>query len=68
MNENHWDNLVGKRLLVTNRLTNVEHNEWTLLEFQPDHNLAKFRNELASVDFWICPDWVDVEHILTLNG
>ena len=47
-----WDKLIGKRLLLTDRMTHISRNEWTLLEIAPNGKIAKFKNELYPCNFW----------------
>lgn len=47
-----WDKLVGKRLLLTDSITHISRNEWTLLEIAPNGKVAKFKNELHNCKFW----------------
>lgn len=50
--KNSWLEYVGLRLLVTDEITRIERNEWTLLEISPNGRSGKFRNELADCVFW----------------
>ena len=50
--EREWEELIGKRLLLTDRITRIQRNEWTLLEISPNDEVGKFRNELADTCFW----------------
>ncbi len=47
-----WEQLIGKRLLLTDRITRIQRSEWTLLEISPNGKVGKFRNELADTSFW----------------
>ena len=47
-----WEELIGKRLLLTDRITRIQRNEWTLLELNSNGKVGKFRNELADTCFW----------------
>ena len=50
--EREWEELIGKRLLLTDRITRIQRNEWTLLELNSNGRIGKFRNELANTRFW----------------
>ena len=52
MIEYKWEELIGKRLLLADRITRIQRNEWTLLEISPNGEVGKFRNELADTSFW----------------
>ena len=52
MIEYKWEELIGKRLLLTDRITRIKRSEWTLLEISPNSKVGKFRNELADTCFW----------------
>ncbi len=52
MSEYKWEKLKGKRLLLTDTITRIQRNEWTLLEISPNGKVGKFRNELANTRFW----------------
>lgn len=52
MNRSKWEELKGKRLLLTDSITRIARNEWTLLEISPNGKVGKFRNELAACQFW----------------
>lgn len=62
-----WKDHIGKRLLVTDRITHIARNEWTLLEISPNGKVAKFRNELADCLFWNDLDDLLVVDILPKN-
>lgn len=47
-----WLKLVGKRLLLTDCVTQTSRDEWTLLEISSNGKVGKFRNELADSLFW----------------
>jgi hypothetical protein len=47
-----WKQFKGKRLLLTDTITRIQRNEWTLLEICPNGKVGKFRNELADTCFW----------------
>jgi hypothetical protein len=52
VSEYKWEKLKGKRLLLTDTITRIQRNEWTLLEISPNGKVGKFRNELANTRFW----------------
>ena len=52
MIEYKWEELIGKRLVLTYRMTRIKRSEWTLLEISPNGKVGKFRNELADTRFW----------------
>lgn len=57
-----WKNLVGKRLLLTEKMTRIPRNEWTLLEISPSGKTAKFRNEIA-----VCQFWTDLDELMVMD-
>jgi hypothetical protein len=63
---NNWKTLIGKRLLLTDRIR-IQRNEWTLLEMSPNGKVGKFRNELANTCFWIDLDDLVVMDVLPPN-
>lgn len=62
-----WKNLVGKRLLITGKITKIPRNEWTMLEISPSGMVAKFRNETANCQFWTDLDELMVMEVLPPN-
>ena len=64
MNEHKWEKLIGIRLLLTDRMTRIQRNEWTLLEISPNGEVGKFRNELADTCFWTDLDDLVVVDVL----
>ena len=64
---NNWKTLIGKRLLLTDRITRIQRNEWTLLEISPNGEVGKFRNELADTCFWTDLDDFVVMDVLPPN-
>ena len=62
-----WEELIGKRLLLTDRITRIQRNEWTLLEISPNGKVGKFRNELADTRFWTDLDDLVVMDVLPPN-
>ena len=67
MNRNKWEELKGKRLLLTDSITRIARNEWTLLEISPNGKVAKFQNELADCQFWTDLDELMVVDVLPPN-
>ena len=67
MTEYKWEKLKGKRLLLTDRITRIQRNEWTLLERNSDGRIGKFRNELADTCFWTDLDDFVVMDVLPPN-
>lgn len=63
MDENEARKLVGKRLLLTDRITGISRRESTLLEVSPSGKVAKFRNELATD----CVFWKDLDEVELLE-
>ena len=61
---NNWKTLIGKRLLLTDRITQIQRSEWTLLEISPNGKVGKFRNELANTCFWTDLDDLVVVDVL----
>jgi hypothetical protein len=59
---NNWKTLIGKRLLLTDRITRIQRSEWTLLEISPNGKVGKFRNELADTCFW-----TDLDHLVVMD-
>ena len=64
MNEYKWKELKGKRLLLTDSITRIKRNEWTLIEISPNGKVGKFRNELANTCFWTDLDDLVVMDVL----
>lgn len=64
MTQMEWCKHIGSRLLITDRLTQTQRNEWTLLEVSPNRKIGKFRNELAPTKFWTDLDNVEVLDVL----
>ncbi len=64
MTEYKWEKLKGKRLLLTDRITRIQRNEWTLLELNSNGRIGKFRNELADTCFWTDLDDLVVMDVL----
>jgi hypothetical protein len=64
MIEYKWEELIGKRLLLTDRITRIQRNEWTLLEISLNGKVGKFRNELANTCFWTDLDDLVVMDVL----
>ena len=64
MTEYKWEKLKGKRLLLTDRITRIQRNEWTLLELNSNGRIGKFRNELANTCFWTDLDDLVVMDVL----
>lgn len=62
MKPGNWINRVGQRLLLTDRMTRIERNEWTLLEVSPNGKVGKFRNETAGCQFW-----TDLNELLVMD-
>ena len=62
--EREWEELIGKRLLLTDRITRIQRNEWTLLELNSNGRIGKFRNELANTCFWTDLDYFVVMDVL----
>ncbi len=62
-----WEKLKGKRLLLTDRITRIQRNEWTLLELNSNGRIGKFRNELANTCFWTDLDDLVVMDVLPPN-
>lgn len=62
-----WENLVGKRLLLTEKTTRIPRNEWTLIEISPSGKTAKFQNEIADSQFWTDLDELMVLDVLPVN-
>lgn len=46
-----WNELTGKRLLVTDGITGIGRSELTLLEISPNKKIGKFRNEIHNTVF-----------------
>jgi len=67
VSEYKWEELIGKRLLLTDRITRIQRNEWTLLEISPNGKVGKFRNELADTCFWNDLDDLVVMDVLPPN-
>ena len=67
MTEYKWEELIGKRLLLTDRITRIQRSEWTLLEISPNGKVGKFRNELADTSFWNDLDDLVVMDVLPPN-
>lgn len=67
MSEYKWKELIGKRLLLTDRITRIQRSEWTLLEISPKKKVGKFRNELADTCFWNDLDDLVVMDVLPTN-
>ena len=65
--EREWEELIGKRLLLTDRITRIQRNEWTLLELNSNGRIGKFRNELANTCFWTDLDDLVVMDVLPPN-
>jgi hypothetical protein len=65
--EREWEELIGKRLLLTDRITRIQRNEWTLLELNSNGRIGKFRNELANTCFWTDLDYFVVMDVLPPN-
>jgi hypothetical protein len=65
--EYKWEKLKGKRLLLTDRITRIQRNEWTLLELNSNGRIGKFRNELADTCFWTDLDDFVVMDVLPPN-
>jgi len=65
--EYKWEELIGKRLLLTDRITRIQRSEWTLLEISPNGKVGKFRNELADTSFWNDLDDLVVMDVLPPN-
>ena len=65
--EREWEELIGKRLLLTDRITRIQRSEWTLLEISPNGKVGKFRNELANTCFWTDLDDLVVMDVLSPN-
>ena len=59
-----WEELIGKRLLLTDIITRIQRNEWTLLELNSNGRIGKFRNELANTYFWTDLDDLVVMDVL----
>ena len=68
MNRKKWEELKGKRLLLTDSITRIERKEWTLLEISLNGKVAKFRNELADCKFWTDLDDIIVMDVLPPNA
>jgi len=64
MIEYKWEELIGKRLLLADRITRIQRNEWTLLEISPNSKVGKFRDELADTCFWTDLDDLVVMDVL----
>ncbi len=64
MNKYKWEELIGKRLLLTDIITRIQRNEWTLLELNSNGRIGKFRNELANTCFWTDLDDLVVMDVL----
>ena len=64
MTEYKWEKLKGKRLLLTDIITRIQRNEWTLLELNSNGRIGKFRNELANTCFWTDLDDLVVMDVL----
>lgn len=47
-----WSQCLGRRLLVTDKMTDVSRSEWTLLEISPSGQCGKFKNEIIGNTFW----------------
>ena len=62
-----WEQFKGKRLLLTDTITRIQRNEWTLLEICPNGKVGKFRNELADNCFWNDLDSLVVMDVLPSN-
>ena len=62
--EREWEELIGKRLLLTDIITRIQRNEWTLLELNSNGRIGKFRNELANTCFWTDLDDLVVMDVL----
>ena len=62
--ECEWEELIGKRLLLTDIITRIQRNEWTLLELNSNGRIGKFRNELANTCFWTDLDDLVVMDVL----
>jgi hypothetical protein len=62
--EYKWEKLKGKRLLLTDIITRIQRNEWTLLELNSNGRIGKFRNELANTCFWTDLDDLVVMDVL----
>jgi len=62
--EYKWEQLIGKRLLLTDRMTRIQRSEWALLEISPNGKVGKFRNELANTRFWTDLDDLVVMDVL----
>ena len=62
-----WEELIGKRLLLTDIITRIQRNEWTLLELNSNGRIGKFRNELANTCFWTDLDYFVVMDVLPPN-
>jgi hypothetical protein len=67
MNKYKWEELIGKRLLLTDIITRIQRNEWTLLELNSNGRIGKFRNELANTCFWTDLDDLVVMDVLPPN-
>jgi len=59
-----WTKHIGCRLLLTDTITHIARNEWTLLEVSPNRKVGKFRNELNPAQFWTDLDEVEVLDVL----
>jgi hypothetical protein len=67
VSEYKWEELIGKRLLLTDTTTRIQRNEWTLLELNSNGRIGKFRNELADICFWTDLDYFVVMDVLPSN-
>lgn len=47
-----WQKLLNRRLLLTDKLSRIACNEWSLIELAPAGNFGKFRNEIVGTVFW----------------
>ena len=69
MNEYKWEKLIGKRLLLTDRMTRIQRNEWTLLEISPNGEVGKFCNELTDprYGYHYTRFWVDLDDFVVID-
>ena len=67
VNKYKWEELIGKRLLLTDTITRNQRNEWTLLELNSNGRIGKFRNELDDTCFWTDLDYFVVMNVLSPN-
>lgn len=62
MNQTNWEELKGKRLLITDGIAGIARREWMLLEISPNGKVAKFQNEISQ--FWTDLDDLQVMDVL----